>query len=183
MHDNINQILAAVKLQLAHYFDSPDAKKTIIKNAKGNVEFAMSEIRKLSQKLVTRRFGEELFIPMVNNLVLQLFAPGMVTINVSHFDENIADEIKLTFYRIIQEHLNNIIKHARAQQITISICSNKTSISVMIEDDGIGFNLNQNRNGVGITNIYNRAESYNGTVEISTEPGKGCKLKAVLPIC
>ena len=107
----------------------------------------------------------------------------MVTMNVSHFDENLANEIKSTLYRIIQEHLNNIIKHAGAQHIIFSLGSNKTSISVMIEDDGIGFDLNQNRNGIGLTNIYNRAESYNGTVDISTEPGKGCKLKAVLPIC
>jgi signal transduction histidine kinase len=120
---------------------------------------------------------------MVNALVEQLFLPGMVTINVSHFDENISTEIKLTLYRIIQEHFNNIIKHARAQQITLSICSTKTAVSVMIEDDGIGFNLNQKRNGVGLANIYNRAESYNGTVDIITDPGKGCTLKAVLPVC
>ncbi len=183
LHDNINQILASVNLQLAYCFENPDADKTIIKNAQENVELAMAEIRNLSHKLITHRFGEELFIPMVNNLVQQLFAPDIVTMNVSHFDENVADEIKLTLYRIIQEHLNNIIKHAGAKHIILSLGSNKNSISVMIEDDGIGFNLNQNRNGVGLTNIYNRVESYNGTVDISTEPGKGCKLKAVLPIC
>jgi PAS domain S-box-containing protein len=183
LHDNINQILAAVKLQLSYSLENLTADKTVLVNAQKNVELAMEEIRNLSQKLVTHRFGEELFVPLVKNLVLQLFAPGMVTMNIAHFDESIANEIKLTLYRIIQEHLNNIIKHAGAQHITLSICSNTASISVMIEDDGIGFNLNQNRNGVGLTNIYNRAESYNGTITITTEPGKGCKLKAVLPTC
>lgn len=183
LHDNINQILAAVKLQLTYCFENHDADKTILKNALENVELAMTDIRNLSHQLVTHRFGEAKFIAMVNNLVLQLFAPGMVTMNVSHFDENIAKEIKLTLYRIIQEHLKNIIKHAGAQHINLSVHSNKTEIAVTIEDDGIGFNLNQNRKGVGLTNIYNRAESYNGTVDITTEPGKGCKLKAVLPIC
>lgn len=183
LHDNINQILAAVKLQLAHYFESPEAEKTIIKNAKENVESAIFEIRQLSQKLVTHRFGEELFIPLVNNLVSQLFEPGMVTIEVTSFDESIANEIKLTLYRIIQEHLNNIIKHAGAKHTTFKIFGTAKCISVLIEDDGIGFNLSQKRNGVGLTNIFNRAESYNGIVDIITEPGKGCKLKAVLPIC
>jgi PAS domain S-box-containing protein len=182
LHDNISQILAAVKLQLTHCFEHPDAGLKLIKSARKNVELAMTEIRNLSHKLVTHRFGEELFIAMVNNLVIQLFAPGMVTVNVSYFDESIPNEIKLTLYRIIQEHLYNIIKHAGANRIII-ICSNETSISVIIKDDGIGFDLNQNRIGIGLTNIYNRAESYNGVVDITTEPGKGCKLQAVLPIC
>lgn len=77
--------------------------------------------------------------------------------------------------------MNNAIKHAKAQHITLSISSNETSICVLIKDDGVGFDLSRNRAGIGLTNIYNRAESYNGTVEIRTAPGMGCKLKAVLP--
>ncbi|SHE88695.1 hybrid sensor histidine kinase/response regulator [Flavisolibacter ginsengisoli] len=183
LHDNINQILAAVTLQLTFCYENFGSEKQMLNNAKQNVELAMSEIRNLSHKLVTHRFGEELLVPMINNLILQLFAPGMVKMDFSKFDENIATEIKLTLYRIIQEHLNNIIKHAMAQHIYISICSNDIATCVLMEDDGVGFNLNQYRNGVGITNIYNRVESYNGTVAINTEPGKGCKLKVVLPIC
>jgi len=183
LHDNINQILAAVKLQLAYCFNSAEAEKPVIKNAQENVELAMSEIRSLSRNLVTHRFCEQLFIPMVSNLVLQLFPPEMVTMNVNHFDETIANEIKLTLYRILQEQLNNIIKHAKARHITLTIYSNKTSVSIEIEDDGVGFDLTQNRDGVGLTNIYNRAESYNGVVDICTQPGMGCKLKAVLPTC
>ncbi len=183
LHDNINQILAAVKIQLSYSTGKSGVKKQVIQSAKENLELAITEIRKLSHKLITHRFGEELFVPMVENLVLQLFEPGMVTVHVSSFDENIPNEIKFTLYRIIQEHLTNIVKHASADHVTIYISSDSTSLSATIEDNGIGFDLNQQRNGIGISNIYNRAESYNGTVDIKTEPGKGCRLAAVLPNC
>ncbi|MGZ8550270.1 MAG: PAS domain S-box protein [Chitinophagaceae bacterium] len=182
LHDNINQILTAVRLQLMYCSENPEASKTLINNAQKSVESAMAEIRNLSQRLVTHRFGEDLFINMVNNLVQQLFGKEKVKIIVPHFDENVPNEIKLAMYRIIQEHLNNIVKHAQAQLISLNIWSNESIMTVIIEDDGIGFDLCQHRNGIGLTNIYNRVESYNGTVDIITEPGKGCKLEAVLPV-
>lgn len=175
LHDNINQILTAVKLQLMYCSESVEVPLNLVQNAQRNVESAMLEIRNLSQRLVTHRFGEELFIPMVNNLVLQLFEKETVKINVPYFDENVPTEVKL------QEHLNNIIKHARAKHVSLSIWSNESTMTAIVEDDGIGFDLFQHRDGIGLTNIYNRVESYNGTLDITTKPGEGCKLKVVLP--
>lgn len=181
LHDNINQILAAVKLQLTYSLGSSGVKRSAVLSARENIDLAITEIRNLSHRLITHRFGEQLFVPMLENLVGQLFTPGMVKLNVICFDENIPNEIKSALYRIIQEHLNNILKHASASQVTVSIGTTLTSLSVTIEDNGVGFDLRDQRNGIGLSNIYNRAESYNGKAVIHTEPGKGCKLTVVLP--
>src|SRR4029453_881035 len=75
------------------------------------------------------------------------------------------DDIKLNIYRIIQECLNNIVKHAAAKYVSILLFSDPVGIHTVVSDDGKGFNMSsKSRNGIGLNNILNRAESYNGKV-------------------
>jgi signal transduction histidine kinase len=86
------------------------------------------------------------------------------------------DKLKMTVFRIVQEQLNNIQKHAEARHVLISVKQPGDVLSLSIVDDGKGFDVKQKREGIGLTNIINRAEIFNGLVEIDTAPGKGCKL-------
>jgi two-component system, NarL family, sensor histidine kinase UhpB len=94
----------------------------------------------------------------------------------------LTDNIKETLYRIIQEQLTNIIRHAKAKKAIIKLHNTATNVLLSIEDNGIGFNTTQSRNGVGITNILNRVETYNGSVNILSSPGKGCRLEVSIPL-
>jgi signal transduction histidine kinase len=91
-------------------------------------------------------------------------------------EHSLDDKLKMTVYRIVQEQLNNILKHAEARQVQISVKHLGDVLSLYIADDGKGFHLKQKRNGIGITNIINRAEIFNGHVEIDSEPDKGCRM-------
>jgi len=82
----------------------------------------------------------------------------------------------------IQEQTNNIVKHAKAKHVIISLRATKGSINLEITDDGQGFNLKKTKKGVGLTNIINRAELFNGQVEINTGQGKGCTIKVSIPL-
>jgi signal transduction histidine kinase len=86
------------------------------------------------------------------------------------------DKFQLNIFRIIQEQLNNILKHAHAKKIYISIRECENDILVEISDDGIGFVTTKRTTGVGLTNIKSRSELFNGTLVLTSEPGKGTSL-------
>jgi signal transduction histidine kinase len=81
--------------------------------------------------------------------------------------------VELNFYRIIQEALNNILKHANATQIFIQIIESSDKITLNIEDDGYGFNTNDSYDGLGLMSMKNRVEALNGTIEIDSKKKKG----------
>jgi two-component system sensor histidine kinase UhpB len=154
LHDNVNQILAAVKLQLEYSLENYDEEKCTVERCKNNIEEVIREIRNLSHRLVLPRFAETTLLAEIQKTIDNVLQQQPVYLDAKGLHESlIPDNIKETIYRIIQEQLTNIIKHSRAQKATIKIYNNNSSVFLCIEDDGIGFNTNQCRNGVGITNI------------------------------
>ncbi len=88
----------------------------------------------------------------------------------------------INLYRIIQEILHNIVKHARAKNVELSIISNNDSLILGINDDGIGFDLGNQNGGIGLKNIYTRAKKINALVEIDSELTNGSTFKFKIPI-
>jgi signal transduction histidine kinase len=87
--------------------------------------------------------------------------------------------LKLVIYRIIQEQLNNILKHAGACGVEIELEEQANTLIVNITDNGKGFNSSEKNNGIGLKNIRSRAAVYNGTVEIESSPDNGCEMKII----
>jgi two-component system sensor histidine kinase UhpB len=85
------------------------------------------------------------------------------------------------FYRIVQEKLNNILKHSGANNAYIRLYTSASHIMLTLTDDGAGFDTNATAAGIGLRNITNRAAVYNGTTRIVSEPGKGCMLEVSIP--
>lgn len=81
-------------------------------------------------------------------------------------------------YRIVQEQLNNIIKYADAQNISIRIEIDDPQVTVSIKDDGVGFEADKLESGIGLKNIRGRLNLFNGNLEIISAPGKGCELRS-----
>ena len=92
------------------------------------------------------------------------------------------DELHLTFYRIAQEHLTNILKHAEATEVSIFLKSVGGSMILSIHDNGKGFDPTIKRKGIGITNMASRAKLLNGELDIVSSPGHGCSLTISIPI-
>ncbi|WP_205513430.1 sensor histidine kinase [Longitalea arenae] len=183
LHDNINQILAAVKLQLEYSLENYDEEKSTVERCKNNIEEVIREIRNLSHRLVLPRFAETSLLSEIQKTVNNILQRQPVCLDLQHLNETyIPDAIKETIYRILQEQLTNIIRHAKARNVAIKVYNTQREVFLCIEDDGIGFDTRQRRNGVGITNILNRVETYNGTVTITSEPGNGCRLQVTVPL-
>lgn len=183
LHDNINQILAAVKLQLEYSLENYDEEKCTVERCKNNIEEVIREIRNLSHRLVLPRFAETSLATEIQKTIDNIIQQQPVYLDMYGLNEKLlTDNIKETIFRIIQEQLTNIIRHARSKKALIKLYNTETTVFLSIEDDGVGFNSNQIRNGVGITNILNRVETYNGTARIFSSPGKGCRLEATIPL-
>jgi len=91
------------------------------------------------------------------------------------------EELHLAIYRILQEHLTNILKHASAQSVVIRIQLTSKHIRIKVVDDGKGFDMSGSRGGIGLTNMKTRAVNLHGTLDITSAPGKGCNLTVILP--
>ena len=89
--------------------------------------------------------------------------------------------VKIHLYRIVQESMQNIAKHAHASSIILSFLSVEGGVRVEIFDDGVGFLLNKKKKGIGLQNIYSRTASCNGTVLIESKKGIGTTIKVVVP--
>ncbi len=183
LHDNINQILATSKLYLDVAIEEKEPRLELLAKSRKNISVAIEEIRKLSKDLITPSLNDLGLTQSIKELIRSIQSVGKMRIrlNISGLDEaELLPEQKINIYRIIQEQLNNILKHAQAGEVVIELNKVKEQVRLRLADDGKGFDPRVRRKGVGISNIISRAELYNGKVEIESAPGKGCQLVVVL---
>ena len=184
LHDNINQILTAVKLNLNLALEFRENNVPLIEKCEKNVETVMEEIRKISKELILPGNLKELgVVHAIEDLmkdVLHLTGIKWKLYAKAVNETLLSEDQKLTVYRIVQEQLNNILKHAKATLITIHLQTKDAQIQLSIIDDGKGFDTSEKREGIGLTNIINRAELFNGKVKIDSAPGKGCRIEVTM---
>jgi len=97
-------------------------------------------------------------------------------------EEKIDKKLQLDIFRIVQEQLNNILKHSKATHASIHLTRNEDEIDLLISDNVEGCDILKENGGMGILNIKSRAESNHGVVTIISKPGEGYELNVVLPL-
>ncbi|MFL5772917.1 MAG: PAS domain-containing protein [Flavisolibacter sp.] len=185
LHDNVNQVLTTTKLYLDLALTNGELKDELIQKCTKNIVSVINEIRQLSRSLMDPSIGDLGLIDTMKDLVesINMTRKLHVNLSVERKIEMLLDKNqKLTIFRIIQEALNNAIKHAKAETVSIVFRSFETSLEVMIEDNGIGFHPSQVKKGAGLKNIQNRIYLINGSHTIQSEPDKGCKITIKFPI-
>ncbi len=183
LHDNVNQILAGTKLYMRLAAQGNESVEEIIKYPMELIDSSINEIRKLSSRHVTPEKKvklKELISSLLDTLSKNAGLKTSLEYNTS--GAVIGDDIKLNIYRIIQEQLNNITKYASAKAVKVSVTARNGTIGISITDDGVGFNVNKKRKGIGISNMINRVEAFNGQVSIESLPGKGTTVTAIIPV-
>ncbi len=184
LHDNINQILASAKMYLEFGITKEKPESTHFKSCRENIILAITEIRKLSHSLIPPALRETDLITGIEGLLeeVQMMTPVKTSVSTENYNENvIPDGIKLMLFRVVQEQVNNILKHAEAGHIIVTLKSAGEHFRLTIEDDGRGFDPKLKSDGVGIRNIKQRAEFYDGNVQIISSPGNGCLLELIIP--
>jgi len=183
LHDNISQLLAAINLQLSYYQNNPDKNIDQIKKCRQMLTQAIKEARDLSHGMVMPRFSQNSLKDELELLFGGFNSSTKVYLDFEKMNEiTIPIAIKETIYRIAQVQLHNIGKYSKANEVQMRVTNDRDGVKIMVCDNGVGFDTTQKRNGIGITNIYARVESYNGTANIISKPGEGCILSVSLPV-
>lgn len=183
LHDNINQLLVSIKLYLDFALKNEDMREELMNYCKDIVDDAIQSIRQLTCSLVTIEESNFLLGENLGELVKSYSRVNTFEIQLSVEDavEELPADIKLNLYRIIQEQLNNITKYANATEVRISIrCGDHLQLE--IKDNGIGFDPEKKRSGIGLRNIQRRAEFYKGSMEILPADSKGMTVLVRLPL-
>ena len=185
LHDNINQILAAAKLYIELGISKNGQHSELLQKSRENIKLAIEEIRKLSHTLVAPSLGEITLAQAIDELFadIRVATPLQVEVITGNYDEYTVDKnINLMLFRIIQEQLNNVIKHSKAKKVIVTLGSTTGTLFLTIRDDGIGFNSSQVSGGIGLRNIANRVSFYDGNSRIISTPGEGCTLEVKIPV-
>jgi len=181
LHDNVNQILAGSLLYLGlARSGGPSASDFLVESEK-LVNAAIYEVRSLSHTLIPPHLAESDLGTAVNNMLNITAVSGLqIHEDFSNLDESlVSQKLKLTIYRITQEQVNNILKHAGAKNLYVTISTKNNLVQLIIKDDGVGFDSNKKSKGVGLMNIKTRASMFESKVNIRSSPGKGCELNIV----
>ena len=146
---------------------------------------AIADIRKISKTLIIPDINIIGLFDNIENLLHDLNAEAPIVLEFHHDgieEKDLDEKLQLTIFRIVQEQVNNILKHANARHATIHLSRQENDIILLISDNGEGCEIIKEKSGVGIINIKSRAELYNGRVMIESKPGEGYALKVVLPL-
>jgi len=184
LHDNLSQVLGAAKLYIEMAKTGPDIIDFCLDRSSGYIAQVIGDIGRITKALVP-----ELMIMGLKDsikVLLNDFKLGH-PIGISFKEEGmeevtILENVQIALFRIIQEQLNNIIKHAKATQVNISLSRKGNGIVLIIVDNGVGCNLSELKEGLGIRNIISRAELYHGRIDIESRPGEGYKLQIMIPL-
>jgi signal transduction histidine kinase len=182
LHDNVSQVLTTVKLYLE--MASKQHENPLIPRSMQLINNSIVEIRNLSHQLSAPTLGTGSLIDSINALIEMVGFSTNLLFQFDHagFRVQLIMGQKLALYRILQEQLNNIIKHAGATKVWISLSQKNDNVILVVRDNGKGFDSRAKTNGMGLNNMISRAKIFGGTVHIKTAPQKGCLLSVTVPV-
>lgn len=184
LHDNVNQILTTTRLFVDMLHPASEEEKDIKKKSIDYILTAIEEIRKLSRELAVPELKEKSLVESIRKMVDDINISNAVKVKFVHDNESdlLSPGKKVTLFRILQEQMKNILKYSKANEVTVYLDSKSDHAQLIVQDNGIGFDAKHTKTGVGLSSIYDRANFYNGTVNLDTTPGHGCTLTVKLPI-
>jgi len=186
LHDNIAQCLVGSMLNLGIIKGKGENDKILLHEVRDTLKETLNEIRNLSHQLAPVTFEGLAFEIAIKQLLQQINKENRFSIN-TQFEtaesmNSVSSEIQLNLYRIIQEQLQNILKHSEASHIDISIQIKFDKIKLRISDDGNGFDKRKIKKGIGLNNIKHRAQIFTGNFCINTAINQGCELIIEIPL-
>lgn len=149
-------------------------------------ERAYEKARKISQDLSQVYFHKIAFDKKINNLCIEYSFNNEIDISHQGLDRlnwnQTNNEIKVAIYGILQESLNNVIKHSKASKVIISFLKQKKQVKISIQDNGVGFDLNHSKKGIGLMNMEKRISDINGTITFNSLPNNGTDIRVIIPL-
>lgn len=174
LHDNLGSILVTLNMYAdALQTKEPKEMPAIANKIAEVAQLANEESRKISHSLdsgMLKHFGLE---AAINQLTEAVSSARNITFNLSLQTDRISSDAALEVYRIIQELVNNTLKHAHCSRVSLELTQVANSLTLIYEDNGVGFNRSEIKSGMGLKNIENRVQKLDGELTIDSYRGKG----------
>lgn len=188
IHDNIGQVLSLTKLNI----NTMDVAKPVelqrkITDSRSLLTKAIADLRQLTQGLHGDKVADIGLVAAIENEVVMLNNIGqfVCTLQVTGDAAYLGSQKEILLFRIVQEALHNIIKHAKATRVVVALQYAPEQLGLRITDDGQGFDpgvLLAAQTGIGLKTMQSRAALMGGTLKVDTAPGRGCTMLLALPV-
>ena len=184
LHDSLGGSLSALKLQFENVVLEKHADDIPFQNISKLIDGACSEVREIARNLKPASLENIGLEAAVRDLINKYNINSEIEMSFHTFvgDLNLDYNIKLNMYRIIQELLNNVMKHAEATEVDIQLTKANNELIIKVEDDGKGFNINWVKKGLGLDSIQSRVNVLKGDLNIDTAPTRGTSVIIHIPI-
>ena len=148
------------------------------------VDDAVKEVREISHNMMPVVLQNQGLKDALVEFVSKLNRGNAVVINldVVEMPDKLSTTIATVLYRVVQESVSNALKHAKANQISIQLVGYNDYVSLLIEDDGIGFDTKQNYGGIGLKNLTSRIALIGGSIDFDSTVGKGTTVVVSVPV-
>lgn len=183
LHDNVCQILSVTKHYLEIIERNKEISTTYLPQAKQLIQDSIQEIRNLSHSFNPPTLNSKTIVNALKDLLDNFNATGTIKIRFDYNNAftNLDLQQKRALFRIVQEQLNNVLKHAEATEVSIQLNLELGDIHLTISDNGKGFDPLQQRAGLGLSNMEARVKAFAGKITVHSSPGNGCTVEAILP--
>ena len=150
----------------------------------GYLQEAAKDLRLLSHRLAPEADEDLRMLEKINELInrMNVKANLNVTIDIEDAFHKADPKLQLVVYRIIQEQFTNILKYSKASTALLKIVHDNEKLTLIIKDNGIGFDTSKKASGIGLMNIKARASLFNGEVTIRSSPGQGFELSVIMKL-
>jgi signal transduction histidine kinase len=189
LHDGVGQLLSASKLNLSSLTSNncTPEEKLRLQQSMDTIDDSIKEIRNISHNMVPDVLLNLGFVRAVQDFISRVNQTNKLKIHFESngFEESMLDNTgKLMLYRIIQESVNNTIKYAEATQVSIQLSADTTEISLLMEDNGKGFDVYEakQKGGIGLRNIQLRTDYLKGKLDIESSPKNGTTIIIEIPL-
>jgi len=184
IHDGIGSDLAGIKIAFEHYVENNHDQSQSNRIAKA-ISSACVDVRSLSHQLHPLSFSKIGFTSFLNDFIDQISTKSTIEIQTFFFPEEDIDQLPELLladaYRIVQELINNILKHAEATHAEVQLTKHEDHLNIVINDNGKGFKKNK-KQGIGLRNIKERLHKVEGDLDIDSSPGNGTSITINIPI-
>ncbi len=185
LHDETGQALTSILLGMKAVEEAPseEERQQAAAELRELVVTTLQDVRRLAVELRPKALDDFGLVPALERLVDSFGdQTGIVVQLEARIGERLSPEVETALYRIVQEALTNVVKHAHARNVSILLVRRERSVSVVIEDDGVGFEPAEAReDGLGLVGMRERLELVDGRFEVESQPGGGTTIVAEVP--
>ncbi|MEZ4794842.1 MAG: histidine kinase [Flavobacteriaceae bacterium] len=184
LHDNVGQLLSVANMQLGMLLpQSEGTLKEQLLETKETIASSVLEIRTLSRTLNTEVVLNNGLVKSIQSELERFNRLNFLNASMEVKGEEVflKNDAEIILFRITQEFFSNVIKHSKAKNLFVNLTYGSNKLSILLEDDGVGFDMDEKKGNSGLQNMNSRANLLKAECNLQSEKGKGTRLEIIYP--